>query len=189
MDRNWARIFPSNQCLLTQLQSSLSKDSCWILPATGCSAEIFKSVLGCGGLQDTSCECGAGLILLDILPFTVVDTADFHGYHTEVLCTLFVILVACLEKEKGREKTKHVWAVQSVLSSQGSCKVELTNISASLWRCKNYLCFITVIYIFYLDKSCHIGEGTFLEKLNLLGPWREFYIMGRPLPLGKREDR
>lgn len=42
--------------------------------------------------------------LLDILPFTVVDIADFHGYHTEGLFTLFIILVACLEKERGRDK-------------------------------------------------------------------------------------
>jgi len=42
-----------------------------------------------------------------MLPFTVVDTADYHGYHTEALCTLFVILVARLEKERGRDK-KHI---------------------------------------------------------------------------------
>lgn len=68
---------------------------------------LFKSVLGHCGLQDTSCERAAGLLLgdlVDILPLTVVDTADCHGYHTEALCTLFVILVACLEKGRGREK-------------------------------------------------------------------------------------
>lgn len=61
-------------------------------------------------MKKTFCEGGVGLLfvdLLDILSFTVVDTADFHGYHTKGLFTLFIILVACLEKERGRDK-KHI---------------------------------------------------------------------------------
>lgn len=57
---------------------------------------------------------GVGLLLgnvLDILPFTVVDTADYHGYHAGELCTLFVILVACFEKERGRDKTRYLRSV------------------------------------------------------------------------------
>lgn len=54
-------------------------------------------------LSENLSDCGVGPLLgdlLDILPLAVVDTADYHGYHTEALCTLFVVLVACLEKER-----------------------------------------------------------------------------------------
>lgn len=42
--------------------------------------------------------------LVNIPSFTVVNRVDYHGYHTDTLFTLFVIVAAHLERERKRKR-------------------------------------------------------------------------------------
>lgn len=56
-------------------------------------------------------------VLVDTLSFKTVNTADYHGYHTDALFTLFVISSARLAGRGKKEKVrKSIGELQIVLT-------------------------------------------------------------------------